>query len=185
MKKPLLHKDIVYAQSQTKSHAEAARYLNTSFSTYKRYAQAYELYDTDHKNPAGKGVSKLKSKGLFGIQEILEGKHPNYDRTKLKERLIRAQYLPHQCAYCGHNKSRPDGRGPYKLDYKDNDRTNLQLDNLQLICYNCTYLTHGRVNISLDNVPFSDYDYTDVLGVEEMEKLREELRNTTFDESSE
>jgi len=175
MAKPLLSRDIKYAQSQTKSHAEAARYLNVSFSTYKRYATDYGLYDTDHKNPSGKGISKLKSKGLFGIQEILDGKHPNYDRTKFKERLIRAKYLTHACAYCGHSQTRPNGRGPYTLDYRDGDRTNLQLDNLQLICYNCTYLTNGRITVESEDVPFSPHDYNEVLGDDEMLELRKEL----------
>lgn len=174
--KPLLKKHIQYAQEQTKSHAEAARYLNVSFTTYKRWAKGYEIYDNEHKNPAGKGTSKLRSKGLFGLQDIFDGKHPNYDRFKLKERLIRANYIPHQCAYCGHTKTRPDGRGPFLLDYKDNNRKNLQLNNLQLICYNCQYLTTGKLTVKeVDNVAFNDYDYTEALGVDDLTSLRNEL----------
>jgi hypothetical protein len=172
----LLQRDIERAQRETRSHAEAARFLNVAFTTYKKYARAYSLYDTDHKNPSGKGISKLKSKGLFGLEEIFEGKHPNYDRHKLKERMIRAGYLPNECSICAHNKQRPDGRGPYTLDYIDGNRLNLQKDNLQLICFNCQYLTTGRISL-IPELPtsFSDADYTEILDVDELERLRDEL----------
>lgn len=176
--KPVLIKDILYAQQQTKSHAEAARYLNISFTTYKKYAKLYKLYDNEHKNPAGKGVAKSKKRGIFGVQEILDGKHPNYDRTKLKERLIRLGYVPNSCAYCGHNKTRPDGRGPYTLDYKDGDRTNTQLNNLQLICHNCSYLTNGKIVPASVSVPYTDHDYYEQISPDEMEQFRDELFNS-------
>jgi hypothetical protein len=63
----LLQRDIERAQRETRSHAEAARFLNVAFTTYKKYARAYGLYDTDHKNPSGKGISKLKSKGTVWV----------------------------------------------------------------------------------------------------------------------
>ncbi len=178
-RRPLLFKDIQYAQSQTKSHAEAARYLNISFTTYKRWAKLYELYDNDHKNAAGKGVSKQRTKGLFGLDEILSGKHPNYDRGKLKERLIRSQYLTASCHLCGHTKTRPDGRGPFILHYHDGNTLNLNITNLYLLCYNCTYLTTGRVALNATESMFNpgafSQDQIDVLGEDEMNELREEL----------
>ena len=190
MAKPLLQRDIVYAQSQTRSHAEAARYLNVSFTTYKRYARAYNLYENEHKNKAGKGISKLKSKGLFGLQEILDGKHPNYDRHKLKERLVKAGYLPNECGVCGHASHRPDGRGPYLLTYKDNNRHNLSLENLQLICYNCQFLTTGRITIDaivpdshMANVMPTIQDYDSVFTPEELEALRNALQEHDANEA--
>jgi hypothetical protein len=110
------------------------------------------------------------------LEEIFEGKHPNYDRHKLKERMIRAGYLPNECSICTHNKHRPDGRGPYTLDYVDGNRLNLQKDNLQLICFNCQYLTTGRISLIPDlPTSFSNADYTEILDVDELERLRDEL----------
>jgi hypothetical protein len=175
----ILHKDIEYAQAQTHSHAEAARYLHVSFSTYKKWARLYGLYDTAHKNSAGRGVSKKRTKGIFGLDAILAGQHPNYDRNKLKERLIRAHYLPGECAFCGYTKTRPDGRGPFVLGYIDGNTANLQLDNLRLLCYNCTYLTTGVAEIG-PNTPApqagtTDRDQLDLLGSDELDALRDEF----------
>ena len=181
-RRPLLFKDIQYAQAQTKSHAEAARYLNVSFTTYKRWAKMYELYENEHKNAAGKGVSKQRTKGLFGLDEILSGKHPNYDRGKLKERLIRSGYLAGSCDLCGHTETRPDGRGPFVLQYRNGNTLDLALTNLYLLCYNCTYLTTGRVALDTGtpmvfNPGAYSQDQTDILGDDDMEALREELQS--------
>lgn len=176
MFKPLLKKDIEYAQSQTRSHHEASRYLNISFSTYKKWAKDYGLYYNEHMNRAGKGVSKARKKGLFGLNEILEGKHPNYDRTRLRDRLIATATIVQRCHYCGVSQVRPDGKGPYTLDYADGNRMNLSKDNLRLICYNCSYLTTGRVAVVTDDpIASPDQDYEEILGTEELEKLRNEL----------
>lgn len=182
IRRPLLFKDIQYAQLQTTSHADAARYLHISFTTYKRWAKIYNLYDNGHHNPGGKGLSKKKTKGLFGLDEILAGKYPRYDRGKLKERLVAAGYLVAECVYCGYIKTRPDGRGPFVLAYADGNTDNLQRENLQLVCYNCTYLTTGRVALGANDVSpnhaTTSADQIDVLGIDEMEALREELLNS-------
>lgn len=173
---PILRKDILHAQEHTRSHNEAARFMNIGFATYKKWAIDYGLYYTDHMNRAGKGVSKPKTKGLFGLEEILSGRYPNYDRTRLKERLVATATIEHKCHYCGTTQVRPNGKGPYTLDYADGNRMNLSKDNLRLICYNCSYLTTGRVAIPKDSsIPTPDLDYEQILGKEELEKLRQEL----------
>jgi hypothetical protein len=144
-KRPLLKRDIEHAQANTNSHRQAAQYLQVNFTTYKRYAKAYELYDTEFKNKSGRGVSKTRLKNAFGLNEILEGRRPGYDRNRLKERLIRAGMLEQSCGYCGFNKVKPDGRGPFVMTYRDDDSNNLALHNLNLICYNCYYLTTGTL----------------------------------------
>lgn len=175
-KGPILRKDIEHAQANTRSHSEAARFLDIGFATYKKWATDYDLYYTEHMNKAGKGVSKAKTKGLFGLEEILSGKYPNYDRTRLKDRLLATATIEYKCHYCGTDKTRPDGKGPYNLDYADGNRMNLDRDNLRLICYNCSYLTTGRVALSKStSIPVPDIDFEQILGKEELEKLRQEL----------
>ena len=177
-RRPLLKKDIETAQLHTKSAAEAARYLHVNYSTYKKYARLYGIFE-QHKNQFGKGISRQKKKGVFGLDDILAGKYPTYDRGKLKERLIRAGYLPQRCDLCGYEKQRfLDGRSPLVLQNRDGNPNNLLLENLQLICYNCYYCTTGKVaNRDLLNPGVYDRDLLDTqqLTTDDITSLQDEM----------
>ena len=89
--------EIRYAMENTKSNAQAARFLKVSFTTYKKYARLYIDRETDktlyelHKNQFGIGIPKdvqKANKGIYSITNILEGKHPNYPTWKLRNRLL-------------------------------------------------------------------------------------------------
>ena len=100
-----------------------------------------------HKNQSGKGLRKIQKgdKAKYPLQEIIEGKHPKYPTSKLKFRLIREALLEEKCCQCGMEEKRiTDMTVPLLLDHKDGDVTNHVLDNLQLLCYNCYYLTVGN-----------------------------------------
>lgn len=147
-RRPLLAKEITHAQSVTRSAAEAARYLNVHVDTYTKYAKLYDLYAWHKENQTGRGIPRKKRKGLFGLQSILDGEHPNYDRNRLKIRLIEVGLLPEVCVRCGFDEKRMiDGRCPLMMTYKDGDSQHLALDNLELRCYNCTYLTTTKINV--------------------------------------
>jgi hypothetical protein len=144
-RRPLLRRDIETAQSQTKSGHQAAIYLNVSYPTYKKYAKMYDLFDV-HKRLSGKGIPRSRIQGTHGLDSILAGNHPNYDRNKLKIRLIKAAYLPEECSMCGYCQKRVvDGKCPLVLHNKDGNNKNFSLENLELRCYNCTYLTTGNI----------------------------------------
>jgi hypothetical protein len=177
VQRALLRNDILHAQANTQSHRAAATFLNVAPTTYKKYASAYNLYNTDFKNQVGRGVKKTRKKGVHGLDDILNGNFPGYDRTLLKERLIAAAYIPVLCRYCGYTKIRPDGRGPFVLSYLDDNRENLHKDNLALMCYNCTYLTTGRLRMKDSIIPPEDLksDSDMLLTAEEILALQDEL----------
>jgi len=89
--------EIRYAMVNTKSAAAAARFLNVSYESFRKYARQYidsptgkSLFDL-HKNASGKGIKKaptLRMNGKYGLNDILDGKHPNYNKKKLKDRYI-------------------------------------------------------------------------------------------------
>lgn len=141
--RPLLKRDIEAAIANSMSAAGAARYLGVNYITYRKYAKLYGLFQT---NPTGKGIKKVSRKGAAGLDTILGGQHPNYSHRRLKERLVRAGMLKNECYLCGYKETRPDGRGPFILNCIDGDQQNLKLENLELRCFNCWFLTTGRLD---------------------------------------
>jgi hypothetical protein len=181
-RRPLLQRDIEAAQLNTKSSLQAARYLNVSYSTYKKYAELYGIFER-HKNPKGVGIPRTHKRGAVGLDTILAGEHPNYNRRKLKERLIRAGYLPQECCLCGFNQTRmADGRCPLILHNKDGNEQNFALSNLELRCYNCTYLTTGNIKIQdpLGTSVFNDDLMTSGnVTMDDIEEIQKELMKDT------
>jgi hypothetical protein len=172
--RPLLQRDIETAQANTLSGAEAARYLNVNYDTYRKYAKMYGLFDR-HVNTPGVGIARPRIKGTMGLDEILSGKYPMYNRTKLKDRLIAAGKLPNACALCDFDEQRYlDGKVPLVLHYKDLNHLNLTLENLELRCYNCTYLTSGRISVK-HLVTGAEYTRDAELSDDEIEQMQNDL----------
>lgn len=146
--------EIRYAIDNTKSNAEAARFMKVSFSTWKKYAKMYvdretgkTLYDM-HTNQEGQGIKKTSIRataGMYSIDAILEGKHPNYPSWKLRNRLLALGIFSEQCSCCGYAERRvTDDTVPLLLDHIDGDDTNHCIENLQLLCLNCFYMQSGN-----------------------------------------
>lgn len=146
--------DIRYAIENTKSNAEAARFLKVSFTTYKKYAKMYTdsvtgktLYEL-HVNQAGHGITKGPSRaqaGKYSIEKILNGEHPNYPTWKLRNRLLSLGIFSEECSSCGYAERRiTDDTVPLLLDHIDGDTTNHRIENLQLLCLNCYYQQTGN-----------------------------------------
>ena len=117
--RPLTKEQILAAIAKTKSNAAAARYLNCSYVHYKKWAKIYES-DT-HDN-------------LFE------------QHKKIKYRLIAEGYLEEKCAMCGFQERRVlDYKIPLLLHFKDNNKQNYKLENIEFLCYNHYFLNVGDV----------------------------------------
>ena len=139
--KPITKSRIQWAIQSTLSIRAAAQYLGVAYNTFKKYAIMYDVFE-QNKNQAGVGVT---SKGNTGwgikIQDLFEGKHPNYPHWKLQERVIRDGYIKQACSNCDYDDYRDvDMRGPYIINFLDGDPTNHSLDNIALLCYNCFFI---------------------------------------------
>ena len=190
-KRPLIKQDIEIAYRHSNSAAEAARYLGVSYKTFRKYAKLYGVFKT---NQSGKGVPRAKLKGKQGLLDILDGKHPNYSKSALLERCLRAGIFKKECYSCGYNEVRMDGKIPLLFHHKDGDSKNLKKSNIEPWCYNCIFQTRGKVDLELlelDPVVFQN-DLLEVgevegeaLTEEDLVKIQEELQNEILSEKNE
>lgn len=154
--KPLLESEIKDVQQKARSAAEAARMLGVSYNTYKKYAKEYGVFE-DLKNPHGIGIRKGTNPGTLAhsLDDILDGKYPDYPVWKLKKRLLNNGYMLEKCNECGFEERRlTDHKVPLVLDHLDGDRTNHKYDNLRMLCLNCSFLINGNLT-----GPRKEYDY--------------------------
>lgn len=154
--KPISKDMCLTAMDKTKSVKAAARYLNCSYHHLKRYMKLYvdeetgkTLFDK-HKNQQGKGIPKfLRASGKEpALIDIIEGKiNPaSFSPDKLKYRLTTEGHLEECCGNCGFTEHRvTDHKVPLILHFKDKNKLNYNLTNIEFLCYNCYFLFIGEV----------------------------------------
>ena len=74
------------------------------------------------------------------LDEILEGKHPQYQTNKLKHRMINANIIKNECNECGLSTWMGKQLSLH-LDHIDGNNHNHMRNNLRLLCPNCHSLT--------------------------------------------
>ena len=114
--------------------SEACSKIGVHFNTFSKRAKQLECY---HPNQGGKGMRKhVIKENTALLQDILDGKYPNYQTYKLKNRLFKAGLKENKCEICGISEWLGQ---PIKceLHHKDGNRTNHKLENLQILCPNC------------------------------------------------
>lgn len=146
---------ILAAMSKTQSNRAAARYLSVSFVHYKKWAKLYKDEATGltlwekHKNQSGVGIPKYLSRSSEpALLDIIEGRATpgSFTPEKIKTRLIAEGYLAEECYTCKMTERRVlDYKMPVLLHFKDGDKQNYKIENLELLCYNCYFLTVGDV----------------------------------------
>ena len=153
--RPLTKEQILAAMAKTKSNSAAARYLNCSYVHYKKWAKVYESDTHDnlfeqHKNQARIGIPKFLRVGKKepALLDIIEGRAnaSSFSPEKIKYRLIAEGYLEEKCAMCGFEERRVlDYKMPLLLHFKDGNKKNYKLDNIELLCYNHYFLNVGDI----------------------------------------
>lgn len=147
----LSKEDILRAMQNTKSNHGAARFLRCSLNHYKKYATVYVDETTGltlnelHKNASGKGIPKfLSNKGKKApLKELIAGtlSIESFEPAKIKQRLVFEGYIKEECSRCGFHEERlQDQKIPLILQFKDRNKKNYELENIELMCYNCSYL---------------------------------------------
>ena len=122
---------------------------------YKKWAKVYESDTHDnlfeqHKNQAGIGIPKFLRVGKKepALLDIIEGRAnaSSFSPEKIKYRLIAEGYLEEKCVMCGFEERRVlDYKMPLLLHFKDGNKKNYKLDNIELLCYNHYFLNVGDI----------------------------------------
>ena len=146
--------DVLRAMRFTRSNRAAAKYLGCSYQHYKPYAKMFRVDESDpnsltlfevHKNQSGRGIPKFlpnkrREPNVKLIFETGTG-WESFTPVKIKERGIAEGYLKDECYHCGFCERRvTDYKVPLLLNFKDGNKNNYLIDNLELLCYNDYFL---------------------------------------------
>ena len=69
------------------SYKAAAKELGIPYTTLREYLKVLNIYQP--------------KRGKCKLEDVLAGKHPAYNGSTLKERVLREKILPHKCKRCG------------------------------------------------------------------------------------
>src|SRR5210317_461239 len=130
------------------SMARAASKLGLHFNTFKKYAISYGVYNP---NPSGKGLNKKHNGSKIPTDEILAGKHPQYQTHKLRLRLIKEGIKEEKCEMCGIEDWQGE-RLAFELDHIDGNSRNHLLENLRVVCPNCHSQTETYRAKNISNI---------------------------------
>jgi hypothetical protein len=140
--RPLLRSEIEEAKRHSPFAARQAKWLGVHFETFKKYAVLYGIYEP---RPNEKGKRNLfdPERGQYPLNKILAGDYadtPAVSDWMVKDKLIRSGTCLPRCNICGYDKRRiGDNKICLLLDHRDGNVRNFKLENLQLLCLNCTY----------------------------------------------
>ena len=137
---PVPKNRIEWAIENTNSMKAAARELHIAFNTLKKYAKMYDIWAP---NQGDKGNTKPKVDRMWNVQvhDIFAGEYPDYPHWKLQKKLLHEGYLEQKCSSCGYDKCRDsDLSSPLLIHFINKDATDMRLDNLLLLCYNCYFI---------------------------------------------
>jgi hypothetical protein len=126
---------LIDACSNSLSMAEACVKVGIHMNTFIRHAKRLGIYNPNQ-GLKGSNKPKQEGKGKIPLNEILEGKHPQYQTFKLKNRLIAEGLKENKCELCGIS----EWQGftlMCELDHIDGNSTNHSYSNLRVLCPNC------------------------------------------------
>lgn len=123
--------DIEVVINNSLSMASAAKKLNVSYDTFKKYAEKYNLFKP---NPSGKGMNKF----IIKDNVFIKGKH-QYTQVLLRRLKLEREW---KCECCSLNEWM---NNPIKLElhHINGDNSDNRKQNLQLLCPNCHSYTES------------------------------------------
>ena len=152
--KPITREQLLAAMKMTKSNMACARYLGISYMHYSRHAKSYIDAETGktlfelHKNQQGKGIRKHLGGKDPDLKALMSGELfiKSLSVNRYKDKLIQNGHIEEKCNSCGFNEQRVnDYKAPLLVHFKDKNKMNWKIENIELLCYNCYFLHIGDV----------------------------------------
>ena len=138
---------ILRAQENTNSNMSAARWLEVSYNTYRKWAKYYGVFE-QHLNQKGVGIKKGWATYKVPVDDIITGKRQpprRWSHKVLKKRLIEDGYFNEECSNCSYSEENiQTGKVCLGVDFEDGNHENFKIDNLRLLCPNCYLSFNGR-----------------------------------------
>lgn len=128
-----LRRLLVEAIDKTQSMRSAAASIPMNFSTFRKYAKQFLIWNP---NPSGRGTKRKSPSYTISLDEIVQGKHRGYSSSSLKHRLLKSQLKKNECECCGLStwQNQPI---TMQLDHINGDSYDHRLENLRMLCPNC------------------------------------------------
>ena len=115
---------------------EAARWVDVSYNTYKKWAKYYGIFE-QHLNQEGFGVKKGWATYKVPIDDVITGKRQppkRWSHKVFKQRLIEEGYFQEECGKCGYNESNIlTNKVCLAIDFEDGNHQNFKIENIKLI----------------------------------------------------
>ncbi len=151
----LTQDQVLAALVETTSVKEAARLMNISYPTFKKYCKQHTDINTGQTlfdkftNPAGRGINRNQDKNKFladPMSVLKNGQSALPERVaKLKQIVFDYKVLPMICNKCGYHERRlTDMKPPLLLNFMNKNKHDWRKENLELLCYNCYFLYIGN-----------------------------------------
>ena len=128
----LTEEKIKEAIAATISMGAAANYLKIDWRTFKKNAKKFNLYSPNRTGGWNKKIN---------INDILNGKFPNYPTSHLSKRLIKENIKEYKCECCGISEWN-NKRISLELNHINGNKDDHSLANLELLCPNPTSQVH-------------------------------------------
>lgn len=131
--------DIIDACRTSINMSEARRKVGMANTSFIRRAQHLGVYLPKQ---GDKSNWKMNTNKGYLLEDILNGKHPQYQSVKLKKRLIEEGIFKDECSKCGFNECREGFEHSIcQLHHINGDPRDHRLENLEILCPNCHALT--------------------------------------------
>lgn len=116
--------------------------LNAGGGHWRALKKRLEELGIDIRNKAHKGISSGPNQNRkISTQDILDGKHPEFQTNKLRNRLLKERIFEHKCCKC-ELATWNDQPIPLELHHISGNRSDHRQSNLKLLCPNC----HAQTN---------------------------------------